>query len=142
GTWMNSLSYPPQTGSNNATPSFATSAISWKKNPSPRKRPRPSDVLYPLIFQPVFKERVWGGRRLAQLYHKPLPPGVPIGESWEISDRPGDASVIANGPLAAKISLGSWPATRPSCSGAPLHPTSDSRSWSRFWTPGTDSPCR
>jgi mannose-6-phosphate isomerase len=59
-------------------------------------------VLYPLIFQPVFKERVWGGRRLAQLYHKPLPPGVPIGESWEISDRPGDASVIANGPLAGK----------------------------------------
>jgi mannose-6-phosphate isomerase len=31
-----------------------------------------------------------------------LPPGVPIGESWEISDRPGDASVIANGPLAGK----------------------------------------
>jgi mannose-6-phosphate isomerase len=27
---------------------------------------------------------------------------VPIGESWEISDRPGDASVIANGPLAGK----------------------------------------
>ncbi len=59
-------------------------------------------MLYPLIFQPIFKERVWGGRKLAQLYHKPLPPGVPIGESWEISDRPGDASIIANGPLAGK----------------------------------------
>jgi mannose-6-phosphate isomerase len=59
-------------------------------------------MLYPLIFHPVFKERVWGGRRLAELYHKPLPPGPPIGESWEISDRPGDASVIANGPLAGK----------------------------------------
>ena len=57
-------------------------------------------ILYPFIFQPIFKERVWGGRRLAQLYHKPLPPAVPIGESWEISDRAGDASVIANGPLA------------------------------------------
>jgi mannose-6-phosphate isomerase len=27
---------------------------------------------------------------------------VPIGESWEISDRPGDVSVIANGPLAGR----------------------------------------
>jgi mannose-6-phosphate isomerase len=57
-------------------------------------------MLYPLTFRPIFKERVWGGRNLQRLYNKPLPPGVPIGESWEISDRPGDASVIANGPLA------------------------------------------
>jgi mannose-6-phosphate isomerase len=59
-------------------------------------------VLYPLTFQPIFKERVWGNRRLEQLYHKPLPPGAPIGESWEISDRAGDTSVITNGPLAGK----------------------------------------
>src|SRR6266851_1526192 len=57
-------------------------------------------MLYPLTFKPIFKERVWGGRKLAELYAKPLPAGVPIGESWEISDRPGAASVIANGPLA------------------------------------------
>lgn len=63
--------------------------------------PRPV-VLYPLKFNPIFKERVWGGRNLERLYHKPLPPDLPIGESWEISDRPGDASVIANGPLAGK----------------------------------------
>src|SRR5579862_3405328 len=59
-------------------------------------------TLYPLTFQPIFKERVWGGRALERLYKKKLPPKVPIGESWEISDRPGDASVIANGPLAGK----------------------------------------
>lgn len=59
-------------------------------------------MLYPLTFRPIFKERVWGGRALERLYQKPLPPKVPIGESWEISDRPGDASVIANGPLAGK----------------------------------------
>jgi mannose-6-phosphate isomerase len=59
-------------------------------------------MLYPLTFQPLLKQRVWGGRKLEQLYHKPLPPGVPIGESWEISDRPGDVSVITNGPLAGK----------------------------------------
>jgi mannose-6-phosphate isomerase len=59
-------------------------------------------VLYPLTFHPIFKERVWGGREMERLYKKKLPSGVPIGESWEISDRPGDASVIANGPLAGK----------------------------------------
>ena len=59
-------------------------------------------MLYPLTFQPIFKERVWGGRELERLYGKNLPPDRPIGESWEISDRPGDVSVIANGPLAGK----------------------------------------
>jgi mannose-6-phosphate isomerase len=59
-------------------------------------------TLYPLKFQPIFKERVWGARNLERLYRKALPPGVPIGESWEITDRPGDASVIANGSLAGR----------------------------------------
>jgi mannose-6-phosphate isomerase len=59
-------------------------------------------MLYPFAFRPTFKQRVWGGRELERLYHKPLPPGVPIGESWEISDRPGDVSVVSNGPLAGK----------------------------------------
>jgi mannose-6-phosphate isomerase len=58
--------------------------------------------LYPLTFQPIFKERVWGARNLERLYGKKLPGSVPIGESWEISDRPSDVSVIANGPLAGK----------------------------------------
>lgn len=59
-------------------------------------------TLYPLLFHPSFKERVWGGRTLETLYGKALPAGVPIGESWEVSDRPGDESVIANGPLAGR----------------------------------------
>jgi mannose-6-phosphate isomerase len=59
-------------------------------------------VLYPFTFQPIFKERVWGGRKMESLYGKPLPGGRPIGESWEISDRPADANLIANGPLAGK----------------------------------------
>ena len=59
-------------------------------------------MLYPLTFQPIFKERIWGGRNLATLYAKPLPPERRIGESWEISDRPGDESVIARGPLQGK----------------------------------------
>jgi mannose-6-phosphate isomerase len=59
-------------------------------------------MLYPFTFQPRFKDRVWGGRELARLYGKNIPVGQPIGEAWEISDRPGDASVITNGPLAGK----------------------------------------
>ncbi|HEY1173977.1 MAG TPA: type I phosphomannose isomerase catalytic subunit [Verrucomicrobiae bacterium] len=59
-------------------------------------------ALYPLTFQPIFKERVWGGRRLADLYQKKLPANVPIGESWEITDRPEGVSVITNGTFAGK----------------------------------------
>jgi mannose-6-phosphate isomerase len=58
--------------------------------------------LYPIVFQPRLKQRVWGGRTLASLYGRKLPPDVPIGESWEIADRPGDESVIAAGPLAGR----------------------------------------
>jgi mannose-6-phosphate isomerase len=59
-------------------------------------------MLYPLIFHPLFMERIWGGRNLERLYGKSLPPDRPIGESWEITDRPEAASVIANGPLAGQ----------------------------------------
>ena len=57
--------------------------------------------MYPFIFQPIFKDRIWGGRELERLYAKKIPAGQ-IGEAWEISDRPDDASVIANGPFAGK----------------------------------------
>jgi mannose-6-phosphate isomerase len=59
-------------------------------------------VLQPLLFHPIYKERVWGGREIEALYGRKLPPGKAIGESWEISDRPGDESVIANGEFAGR----------------------------------------
>jgi mannose-6-phosphate isomerase len=59
-------------------------------------------MLYPLTFAPIFKERVWGGRKLQTLFGKKLPAKTVIGESWEVSDRPGDVSVVSNGPLAGK----------------------------------------
>ncbi len=62
--------------------------------------------LHPLIFHPIFKERVWGGDRIGALFGKDVPRGTPTGESWEICDRPGDQSVVAAGPLAGR-SLGS-----------------------------------
>jgi mannose-6-phosphate isomerase len=51
----------------------------------------------PITFQPIFMERVWGGRRLESLYGKRLPPAVRIGESWEMVDRPEAQSVVHNG---------------------------------------------
>lgn len=45
-------------------------------------------------------ERVWGGRKFAELYGRVLPEGPPIGESWELVDRPEAQSVVAQGPLA------------------------------------------
>jgi mannose-6-phosphate isomerase len=41
---------------------------------------------------------VWGGRRLGEILHKPLPEPVPYGESWEISDHPMHRSIVATGP--------------------------------------------
>ncbi len=59
------------------------------------------DVL-PLIFEPIFKRRVWGGRRLETCLQKKLPLDDPIGESWEVADLEGDQSVVAVGPHAGK----------------------------------------
>jgi len=59
-------------------------------------------MLYPLTFRPIPKKRIWGGQKLHDIYQKPFPKDRPIGESWEISDRPGDISQIANGPHRGK----------------------------------------
>ena len=56
--------------------------------------------IYPLKFQPVYKEKIWGGRNLARLFGRALPPDVPIGESWELADLPEGVSIATNGPLA------------------------------------------
>jgi mannose-6-phosphate isomerase len=55
--------------------------------------------VYPLKSVPVFKQRIWGGRKLAEVFGKELPPGQKIGESWEIADLPEGQSTIGNGPL-------------------------------------------
>ena len=59
-------------------------------------------MLHPFTLQPIFKQRVWGGRALASLYQKDLPPDMPVGESWEIADRSPDVNLITNGPHAGR----------------------------------------
>jgi mannose-6-phosphate isomerase len=47
-----------------------------------------------LTFQPLYQSRVWGGRHLETLLNRVLPESqTPYGESWEISDRPGEQSL-------------------------------------------------
>lgn len=55
-----------------------------------------------LKFHPLPQERVWGGRKLAAAFGRPLPGDGPIGESWEIVDRPEAQSIVAAGPWAGK----------------------------------------
>jgi len=62
----------------------------------------------PLTFEPIFMERVWGGRRLESEFGKKLPPQRPIGESWEIVDRPEAQSIVRNGPLREKTLHELW----------------------------------
>ena len=58
-----------------------------------------ANLTQPLVFEPLFMERVWGGRHLESLYGKRLPSAALIGESWETVDRPEAQSVVHEGPL-------------------------------------------
>jgi len=55
--------------------------------------------LYPLLFEPIYQYRLWGGRRLANWLSAPQPSDGPVGEAWILSDRDDHPSRVANGPL-------------------------------------------
>lgn len=77
-----------------------------------------------LKFHPLYRERVWGGRALADHLGRKIPAGGPIGESWEIVDRPDAQSTVCSGPWAgrtlhqlitshgAEVMGPNWPAAR------------------------------
>ena len=58
-------------------------------------------MLYPLKFQPILKDKIWGGEKLNQYFNK-VSDSKNLGESWEISTVPNDVSVVANGELKGK----------------------------------------
>jgi mannose-6-phosphate isomerase len=72
-----------------------------------------SKISQPLVFQPIFMERVWGGRRLESLYGKRLPPAIRVGELWEIVDRREAQSVVHDGPLRGLTLHALWRKHRP-----------------------------
>jgi mannose-6-phosphate isomerase len=57
-------------------------------------------MLPPLRFAPLFKNYLWGGRRLETLLGKSLGEGPHWAESWELVDHGDDQSVVVGGPLA------------------------------------------
>ncbi|MEP4076793.1 type I phosphomannose isomerase catalytic subunit [Haloferula sp.] len=78
----------------------------------------------PLIFAPLYMQRVWGGRSLESTYGRTLPDEAPYGESWEISDREGEQSIVTEGPLAGKSLHELWTNKREALFGSGL-PESD-----------------
>ena len=56
--------------------------------------------LYPIKFEPILKEKIWGGDKLKQLFHKKRSGN--IGESWEISGVDKSISIVNNGSLKGR----------------------------------------
>jgi mannose-6-phosphate isomerase len=53
--------------------------------------------MIPITFSPIYFERVWGGRKLEEVYARILPSDQPYGESWELSDRLNEQSIVNDG---------------------------------------------
>ena len=56
---------------------------------------------YPLTFEPILKERIWGGTKLKTYLNKSISSEI-TGESWELSTVSNDVSVVNNGSLKGK----------------------------------------
>ncbi len=56
---------------------------------------------YPIQFEPILKERIWGGTKLKSYLNKPIHSNI-TGESWEISTVENDVSIISNGIFKGK----------------------------------------
>jgi mannose-6-phosphate isomerase len=55
--------------------------------------------LYPLKFNTIFKEKIWGGQKVNTVLHKDFSPLKNCGETWEISGVEGNLSKVSEGPL-------------------------------------------
>ncbi len=58
--------------------------------------------LSPLIFEPIYKPRLWGGDRIFSFFGRSRPGPQPVGESWELADLEEDQSVVSFGPAKGK----------------------------------------
>ncbi|WP_445712293.1 type I phosphomannose isomerase catalytic subunit [Flavobacterium sp.] len=57
--------------------------------------------LYPLTFEPILKDRIWGGTKLKTYLNKSINSDI-TGESWELSTVTNDISIVEKGPLKGK----------------------------------------
>lgn len=58
--------------------------------------------VYPLISLPVLKPKIWGGKKLEELFNYPMARTAKIGEAWIAADLPEGSSLITNGPYSGK----------------------------------------
>jgi len=54
----------------------------------------------PVVFEPIYKPKIWGGDRIFTHFGRPRTGDEPIGESWEVADLETDQSTVRDGPLA------------------------------------------
>lgn len=59
-------------------------------------------MLYPLKFEPIIKEKVWGGNKLESILNKNVKT-IRAGESWEISGIRNEETKVENGFLRGKF---------------------------------------
>lgn len=60
-----------------------------------------ADLIYPMTFDPIFKDYPWGGRSLETRLGRSLPSGI-VAESWDVAAHPNGSSTVNNGALAGK----------------------------------------
>jgi mannose-6-phosphate isomerase len=56
--------------------------------------------LYPLKFNPIFKEKIWGGDKIKKVFRMDYSPLPNCGEAWVLSGYGEEISVVNNGFLA------------------------------------------
>ena len=61
---------------------------------------------YPLKFNPIFKEKLWGGQKIKTILGKDFGDLDNCGETWELSGVPGNISEVANGVLRGQSLTG------------------------------------
>jgi len=59
------------------------------------------EMIYPLTFDPIFKDYPWGGRNLETKLGRAIPDGI-VAESWDIAAHPNGSSVVNAGALKGK----------------------------------------
>ncbi|GAB3693875.1 class I mannose-6-phosphate isomerase [Spirosoma flavus] len=58
--------------------------------------------LYPLTFETIFKDKIWGGQKIKTILEKDFSPLPNCGETWEVSDVEGNVSIVKEGGLQGK----------------------------------------
>lgn len=60
-------------------------------------------AFYPLLFEPILKDYIWGGRNLETRLGRTLPADTIIAETWEIAAHKDGTATVTNGSHAGKL---------------------------------------